>query len=195
MEASMEAMGDRPNPDPRDEPESREVLGMDDAPVEQVKAALADMARLTEYAADLADAVEAALPVFVERAVRSRLPQGAALDDDAVARQIEQAARQAHAELMPQIRTLLMTDIDEQRTNPLAILRAGVRFPTEVLRALGVQPLPRDADAARLFPDDDYDLTPGSFADVDPSLHEPGLLWGAAKAHVHLSRRRDRSGG
>ena len=40
------------------------------------------------------------------------------------------------------------------------------------------------------FPDDPYDLTPGSFADVDPSLHEPGLVWGAAKAHVVLARRR-----
>jgi hypothetical protein len=35
-----------------------------------------------------------------------------------------------------------------------------------------------------------YDLTPASFADVDPALHEPGLVWGAAKAHVHLARRR-----
>jgi hypothetical protein len=42
----------------------------------------------------------------------------------------------------------------------------------------------RDADAERLFPDDPYDLTPGSFADIDPELHDPGLLWGAAKAHV-----------
>jgi putative CocE/NonD family hydrolase len=40
------------------------------------------------------------------------------------------------------------------------------------------------------FPDDAYDLGPASFADIDPSLHEPGLMWGAAKAHVHLARRR-----
>ena len=42
----------------------------------------------------------------------------------------------------------------------------------------------------RAFPDDVYDLAPASFADVDPALHEPGLVWGAAKAHVHLARRR-----
>ena len=41
-----------------------------------------------------------------------------------------------------------------------------------------------------MFPDDLYDLTPGSFRDLDPALHEPGLEWGAAKAHVHLARRR-----
>ncbi len=41
-----------------------------------------------------------------------------------------------------------------------------------------------------MFPDDDYDLTPASFGDLDPALHEPGLVWGAAKAHVFLARRR-----
>jgi hypothetical protein len=48
----------------------------------------------------------------------------------------------------------------------------------------------RDEFQIRNFPDDDYDLTPAAFADVDPAHHEPGLVWGAAKAHVHLARRR-----
>ena len=48
----------------------------------------------------------------------------------------------------------------------------------------------RDEVAVRQFPDDVYDLVPASFAEVDPELHEPGLVWGAAKAHVHLARRR-----
>ena len=48
----------------------------------------------------------------------------------------------------------------------------------------------RDEFAERTFPDDVYDLSPASFADVDPALHEPGLMWGAAKAHVILHRRR-----
>ena len=43
---------------------------------------------------------------------------------------------------------------------------------------------------ARLFPDDDYDLSPATFADVDPRLTEPGLAWGAAKAFTHLQRHR-----
>ena len=40
------------------------------------------------------------------------------------------------------------------------------------------------------FPDDVYDLAPATFDDVSPDLHDPGLRWGAAKAHVHLKRRR-----
>ena len=38
--------------------------------------------------------------------------------------------------------------------------------------------------------DDVYGLAPASFADVDQSLYEPGLEWGAAKAHAHLTRHK-----
>ena len=48
----------------------------------------------------------------------------------------------------------------------------------------------RDDQQVHLFPDDDYDLAPANFADVDPSLAEPGLTWGAAKAYVHLQRHK-----
>ena len=80
--------------------------------------------------------------------------------------------------------------MDEQRTGPLAVIRTAVRYPTEVLAAAGVGPVQRDEFAERSFPDDVYDLAPASFADLDPALHEPGLVWGAAKAHVVLARRR-----
>ena len=59
-----------------------------------------------------------------------------------------------------------------------------------MLAQVGARPVPRDEFRERSFPDDVYDLVPGSFADVDAGLHEPGLVWGAAKAHVHLARRR-----
>jgi len=96
----------------------------------------------------------------------------------------------AASDVGPRIHALLALDIDEQRVNPLALVREAVRYPTEVLRAAEVRPVHRDEFAARQFPDDDYDLTPTSFGEIDPDLHEPGLVWGAAKAHVHLSRRR-----
>jgi hypothetical protein len=91
---------------------------------------------------------------------------------------------------MPEVRTVLLTDVDQQRVNPLALLRGAVRFPTAVLDELHVGPAERDEFARRNFPDDRYDLTPASFRAVDPTLHEPGLVWGAAKAHVVLQRRR-----
>ena len=80
--------------------------------------------------------------------------------------------------------------MDEQRQNPLSILRGAVRYPTRVLRAVGAQPVARDEFDERSFPDDEFALTPAAFADFGPAVHEAGIMWGAAKAHVHLQRRR-----
>ena len=87
-------------------------------------------------------------------------------------------------------RQLLGTDIDAQAGNPLSVLRGLVGHATAVLAAAGAHPVARDEFSEHNFPDDVYDLTPASFAEIDPALHEPGLVWGAAKAHVHLARRR-----
>jgi hypothetical protein len=134
----------------------------------------------------LADAIEVALPGWVERSVTRRLPDaGPSVRKASVA-----AGRRAQLEVGPEVRALLELDIDEQRTTPLTILRAAVRYPTAVLRQASVPAVPRDRDQARLFPDDVYDLTPASFADVDPSLHELGIAWGAAKAFTHLQRHK-----
>jgi hypothetical protein len=139
------------------------------------------MPTMEEQAAALADAVEAALPGWVERSVRRLLS-----DPDPAA--VEDAGRRAVEEVMPQMRALLGADVDEQRTNPLALLRAAVRYPTDVLRAAGLPPVERDEQQARLLPDDIYDLAPANFADVDPALAEPGMVWGASKAWVHRQR-------
>ena len=96
----------------------------------------------------------------------------------------------AQAEVGPRVIALLRQDVDDQRSTPLALVRTSVRHPTDVLRAAGVPPVVRDEMAASAFPDDLYDLSPATFADLDPGLAEAGLVWGAAKAHVVLSRRR-----
>jgi hypothetical protein len=149
-----------------------------------------DEARLVELANELADGVEAALPAWVERSVARILHAWSGDPDPLVTLQSVEAGRQAQVDVGSAVRALLLTDVDEQRANPLAIIRRVVAYPTEVLRRAGVPPVVRDPDAARRFPDDDYDLTPGSFADIDPRLHEVGLAWGAAKAHVFKARRR-----
>ena len=151
----------------------------------------ADVEALGRYARALADAVVAALPGWVERAVTQRYEGwvGDAAPATVLA-DAQAAGRRAVAEVEPRLRALLALDVDEQRNNPLALLREAVAYPSDVLRGAGVPAVIRDAQAQRLFPDDDYDLTPARFADLDPSVHEPGLVWGAAKAHVVLARRR-----
>ncbi len=110
--------------------------------------------------------------------------------DDEVRTAAHDAGRRCRDEVGAKVRELLHTDPDDQRGSPLALLRGGTRFATEVLRRLGVPPVQRDQFAESAFAEDVYDLSPASFADVDPALHEPGLMWGAAKAHIHLARRR-----
>jgi hypothetical protein len=137
---------------------------------------------LAEHGAALAEAIVDALPGWSARAVARFRP------DLAVAG--EAAGREAAAVLGPRLRALLAADVDEQRANPLAVARAAVRWPTEVLRAGGVPPVRRDDHQRAHFPDDDYDLVPMTFADLDPSLQEPGIVWGAVKARTHLLRHK-----
>jgi hypothetical protein len=135
----------------------------------------------------LADAIEAALPGWVERSVALRMgEQGRS--EPAVTEAAAAAGRRARAEVGPAVRALLDTDVDEQRTTPLALLRGAVRYATGVLRDAGVSPVERDEVQERLFPDDLFDLAPATFADVDPALAEPGMVWGASKAWVHRQR-------
>jgi hypothetical protein len=146
---------------------------------------------MDEYAATLADGIEAALPGWVERSVdRVVRAWGGSVDVEAVRVAAAQAGREAAATVGAQVRALLDADIDEQHTTPLSLVRAAVRWPTSVLRDAGVPPVVRDEHQERLFPDDVYDLAPANFADVDPALAEVGLAWGASKAYEHLRRHK-----
>lgn len=146
---------------------------------------------LAEIGQQLADAIDRALPVWVERHVERLVLafHGEAADD--VMEQAAGAGRAAAVDVGPQVRALLSSDVDEQRANPLAIVREAVTYPTQVLRAAGVPPVVRDEFAEQHFPDDVYDLTPMTWSDVDESLHEIGIIWGASKARAHMQRHRD----
>lgn len=134
-------------------------------------------------------AIVAALPTWVERCVRSRLPHAVPPD---VMVATELAAEAARRQVGAEVEALLAQDIDEQRTTPLSLLRGAVRYPTEVLRSAGVPPRRRQGFDVERFPDDEYELTPANLADVDPELAELGLVWGAAKAWTHKARHQPR---
>lgn len=150
-----------------------------------------DDALLARYSEELLAALDECVGDWVVRCVAGVADRaGVTLDRRARGAALA-AAERARVEVVRDAGRLLRTDIDEQRSSPLEVLRSAVRHPTAVLRSAGVPPVARDAFAAAQFPDDDYDLAPASFAEVDERLHEPGLRWGAAKAHVHLRRRRE----
>lgn len=147
-------------------------------------------AAFAAYGTRLADGIDAALPGWVERSVERLLVAWSGAADAGVMAEARRAGLAAQADVSPQVRALLALDVDAQRATPLALVRTAVRYPTAVLRAAGVPAVQRDAVAEQQHPDDLYDLTPATFGDLDPALHDPGLEWGAAKAHLHLSRHR-----
>jgi hypothetical protein len=144
------------------------------------------------YGQQLADAVDAVLAAWVERCVALRAEQAGLADSPQLREAAVQAGKTATGEVSARLRALLDKDIDAQTTTPLAIVRQAVVHPTRVLREAGVPIVARDQFSETNFPDDVYDLTPAKFADVDPSLADPGLAWGAAKAMAHLQRHRPR---
>jgi hypothetical protein len=141
-------------------------------------------------AEDLVTAVDRTIGPWVERSV-ARIMTAYRGDVPAdVRREAAAAGEAARREVVLALRRLLALDVDEQWTSPLSIVRAAVRFPTAVLSGAGVPEVQRDEFHERLFPDDPYGLVPNSWRDIDPALHESGLVWGAWKAKTVLERRR-----
>jgi hypothetical protein len=142
----------------------------------------------------LFDTVAATLPTWLRRVVADRATGWfGRLDEETAARLaplVDDAVERARVAVLDELAVFLALDVDEQRTNPLAVLRRAVRFPTEVLAELGVPHVVRDEFAERAFPDDVYGLGPATWGDIHPDLHEPGLLWGAWKAKTVFERRR-----
>jgi hypothetical protein len=150
----------------------------------------ADEERLAQIAGALADRVEVVVPGWIEGLVVLRVQQWRGDVADDVLVRAARAGEDAGREVGPRMRALLGADIDEQAANPLQLLRAATRHAHAVLEQLGVPEVARDEFARRSFPDDRYDLMPATWGDVDASLHEAGIAWGAAKAFVHKARRR-----
>ncbi|HXW31822.1 MAG TPA: hypothetical protein VEJ21_01925 [Acidimicrobiales bacterium] len=154
--------------------------------------------RLAQIGAQLADAVIATVPAWVEHSVVRVLDAfdaaGSRLDSEgdraeALAR-ARRAGEEASAELAGPLQHLLASDVDDQWTTPLVLVRQLVAFPTAVLAGAGVPPVERDRFAEQHFPDDRYGLTPASLAVLGEGPADLALAWGAAKAAAHRARHR-----
>ncbi len=145
---------------------------------------------LPDYPRRLHDAVVASLPQWIER-VTLRACEGATVDKrDAVRAVLSHVQADTQVFVHEQLGALLSTDVDQQRTNPLEVLRASTRFATVALRNAGVPAPARDEFQQRLDPDDEYLLGPMSWIDLGDDVHEAGIEWGAWKAATVLTRRR-----
>jgi hypothetical protein len=146
-----------------------------------------DEARLADIAAELDAALRAHVPRWLTRRALALAPAiDRAVVDDAVTATM--------SELAPRLTRVLTADVDAGAGSPLATIRGAIGRLSAVLVEMGAQPVQRDEFDVRAFPDDVFALGPASFAEIDEALQEPGLLWGAARAHVHLRRRREGAG-
>ena len=147
--------------------------------------------QLAEYAQALAEGIEAALPAWVVRCVERVVVAWSGSFPEKIAAASQVVGVTAAADVGAELRRLLATDIDEQWTTPLDLVRSAVRYPTALLAELGVPLVERDEFLVRRFPQDVYALAPAALADLDPSLAEIGIVWGAAKAFEHKRRHTD----
>ncbi len=92
------------------------------------------------------------------------------------------------------LQVLVAADPDEPLSGPLDRLRSATPPLHDLLDRLGATPPVRDAMDTQLQPNDRHAIGPMAFADLGPAVHEAGIRWGAAKAHMHLRRRREATG-
>lgn len=145
---------------------------------------------LSDIGERLADDIERELGPWIERSVAMIFEAWQGTVPEEVAADARAAGRNATAELMPKMRELLASDVDDQWTNPLQLIRGSVEHATSVLERHGVPEVVRDEFAERTAPSDAYGLEPAGFVDIHPALHEVGLAWGASKANAHIARRK-----
>lgn len=147
-----------------------------------------DMAVFRELSTALADGIEEHLCGWTEHNVVRIATAAGIADDDTLRSLALRAGQRCRDEVGPRVRELLEMDIDDQRSTPLVLLRGAVSHATDALSSLGVPEVRRDEFERRAFPDDLYGLSPATMSDLDESLGELALMWGAGKAHMHKRR-------
>lgn len=136
----------------------------------------------------------AATPAWVRRSIVGVAESQSIAIADPEEALIEDAQARGAAFVDQRLGQLLEADISEQKTTPLSVFRDAARFPVEVLHQLGASEVTRIDVERWAFPNDPFGITPRSLGELGPEVQEAGIAWGAAKAHVHLSRRRNSEG-
>jgi hypothetical protein len=138
-------------------------------------------ARMAEAEAVIMRGIEQGAAPWVERMV-TRFDPG--LEDQARA-----AGERGAARVASELDALFATDVAQQRSTPLEIVRSLRIEATAVLRDAGVEAVTRDPFEVRAFPDDVYGIVPRDLAEFgDEELRVALLAWGMAKAHILRAR-------
>ncbi len=141
-----------------------------------------DEEKFEQYGRALHAAVSEAVRPWLVREVSSRL--GSA--DDELALLLEETAQDVERS----IDELVGADVDQPLSGPLERIRLCVEPLNSELDRRGVEPPARNTVDRQLRPLDRHELGPMTFRDLSDGVHDAGINWGAAKAHLHLKRRR-----
>ena len=146
--------------------------------------------QLGPYAQALFDAVIDAVPVWITRRLHEIAHLAPSGDKGAVMNVAVQVAEQTQHFVREHLHQLLSQDVDEQRSNPLHILRSSTAIATAVLQSAQIPPVHRDEFDKSALPDDVYAIGPHTWRDLSEEVHETGITWGAWKAATVIQRRR-----
>jgi len=138
----------------------------------------------------LFDVVSTTVPTWIERVTLLACDDAETAVRDKVKSHIGSIQHDTLAYVREHLSGLLATDVDNQRSNPLEVLRASTRFANAVLRETEVPSPSRDEFQQRLDTNDEYLLGPMTWMDLGEAVHEAGIEWGAWKAATVLTRRR-----
>ena len=148
--------------------------------------------RLRALGDEMVAGVALTLPGWVERGVEGIVSAWDRLDaaaTTAACTKARAAGTTAANRVVAELRALFDTDVADQRSTPLNIVRSAYQEPTALLARLGIPGVVRDAFDERLHPDDDYGLAPRGLADLgDSDLGAVLVAWGITKAKVLRAR-------
>ena len=145
---------------------------------------------LESYPKDLFMAVIHAVPSWVARRMLEIASHGGVSAGADFMDAIESVSRETVQQLSGDLLALLATDVDQQRFNPLQVIREANVFANESLATLGVPVPRRDEFDAQVMPHDHYAVGPLTWKDLSEDVHDAGITWGAWKAATVLTRRR-----
>ena len=145
---------------------------------------------LESYPKDLFMAVIHAVPSWVARRMLEIASHGGVSAGADFMEAIESVSRETVQQLSGDLLALLATDVDQQRFNPLQVVREANVFANQSLAMLGVPVPRRDEFDAQVMPHDHYAVGPLTWKDLSEDVHDAGITWGAWKAATILTRRR-----
>lgn len=144
---------------------------------------VSDEQKYLNYGRELRSAVADAIVPWLTSVVGDRTT---APIPDAVTAAIDDVSEKALAN----ITTLIEADVDRPLSGPLEQIRRAVVELGPVLDAHRFTAPPRDPFDEQMSPNDTHSLGPASFFELGEEVQRAGITWGAAKAHLHQSRRR-----